>query len=208
MKNPYPKYFKAVTIYTIATAFFISSCTTNKESEIKEVLQQDSTVSVEKAENVEFSYTDSGRLMAIIKAPKTARFTLKERPYTEMVEGVNAQFFDKNLVVESTLKSDYAKSFDKEKLIEVRNNVVVTNIKQEKLETEKLMWDQNKAIIYTDKHVTITTKNQIITGTGMRANQNFTKWTILKPTGTFKIEDDKQVDTIDSMDASSSSIGN
>jgi LPS export ABC transporter protein LptC len=125
-----------------------------------------------------------------------------------MVEGVDAQFFDKDLKVESTLRSDYAKSFDKEKLIEVRNNVVVTNVKQEKLETEKLLWDQKTKQIYTDKHVTITTKKQIITGTGLRANQNFTKWTLLKPSGTFNIEDDKQVDTIDSVDAGSSSSSN
>jgi LPS export ABC transporter protein LptC len=208
MRNLFTKYFKTAAILVIATAFSFPSCSENKESEIKEVLAQDPSTTVEKAENVEFSYTDSGRLVVIIKAPKTARYHLKDKPYTEMVEGVDAQFFDKDLKVESTLRSDYAKSFDKEKLIEVRNNVVVTNVKQEKLETEKLLWDQKTKQIYTDKHVTITTKKQIITGTGLRANQNFTKWTLLKPSGTFNIEDDKQVDTIDSVDAGSSSSSN
>ena len=207
MKKQIFKYLKAATILWIVAAFLFPSCTNNEEK-IKEVTHQDSSVSVEKAENVEFSYTDSGRLKVIIKAPKTARYHLKEKPYTEMIEGVDAQFFDKNLEVESTLKSKYAKSFDKDKLVEVRNDVVVTNVKNEKLETEVLFWDQKKERIYTDKFVTITTAKQIITGTGLNANQNFTKWTLLKPSGNFIIENDKQVDTSNNLDATGSSSSN
>lgn len=200
-------WIKAMSSLVLLIAFFLSSCS-NNEAEIQEIVKLDSTVSIEQAENVEFSYTDSGHLMAIIKAPKTSRYHFKTNPYTEMVEGIDAKFYNKNLEVESTLRSDYAKSYDKKKLVEVRNNVVVTNVKKEKLETEKLYWNQISEQIYTDKRVTITTKNQIITGDGMRANQNFTKWTILKPIGTFIIEDDKQVDTSNRMDVSGSNSSN
>lgn len=201
------QYSKATGILVILVAFFLFSCS-NKGADIQEIVTLDSTVSVEKAENVEFSYTDSGYLKVILKAPKTSRYHYKDNPYTEMVEGIDAKFYNDDLEVESTLKSDYAKSWDKKKLVEVRNNVVVTNVKNEKLETEKLTWNQITEKIYTDKYVTITTDKQIITGTGLRANQNFTKWTLLKPSGTFNIEDDKQVDTSNRVDAAGSSIGN
>ena len=186
LKRLYPK---AILPILGAIAFFYSSCN-NSGDEIREIVSLASTVSAEYAEDVEFSYTDSGRLKVVLFAPKSARFHYKDNPYTEMVEGVDVKFYDNNLNVETTLKSNYAKRLDKKNKVEVRNKVVVTNVKKEKLETEKLLWDQNTRQIYTDKFVTITTKNQIITGSGLRANENFTKWTILKPQGTFTLEND------------------
>ena len=61
-------------------------------------------------------------------------------------------------------------------------------------------------MIYSDKFVKITTRNQILTGTGMRANENFTKWTILQTSGAFTVEDDKQMDTSGVVDSGSSRI--
>lgn len=180
----------------------------NSSDEIHAISVLDSMVSTEYAEGVKLSYTDSGKLKAVIYAPKTLMVHSKTDPYTEMPDGVKAEFYDQNHQIESTIKSNYAISYQTRKIIEVRNSVEVVNVKNEKLETEQLFWDQQKQQIYTDKYVKITTKNQTIRGYGMRANENFTKWTIHKPHGEIIIEDDKQMDTSNTMDASGSHIDN
>ena len=60
----------------------------------------------------------------------------------------------------------------------MRKQVVVVNSKGEKLETEKLFWDQVKKEIYTEQTVKITTETEELTGTGMRAAQDFSSWNI------------------------------
>ena len=64
------------------------------------------------------------------------------------------------------------------------------NNKGEKLNTEKLVWDQKKQIIYTDKFVRITTKNEVLTGEGMESKQDFSNWVIKKPRGELHIAQD------------------
>jgi hypothetical protein len=57
------------------------------------------------------------------------------------------------------------------------------------LSTEELNWDPQKQIVFTDKFVVIETPTEILKGEGLEANQNFTKYKILKPTGVFSIND-------------------
>ena len=45
-----------------------------------------------------------------------------------------------------------------------------------KLNTEHLIWDQEKKIIYTSAAVTITKGNEIIRGEGLEAKEDFTNW--------------------------------
>jgi LPS export ABC transporter protein LptC len=62
-------------------------------------------------------------------------------------------------------------------------NVEMFNTQNERLETQEITFLQDSDLIYTDKFVTITTNSGIIRGIGLRSNQNFTKYRILKPTG-------------------------
>jgi LPS export ABC transporter protein LptC len=199
--------FGATSGILLCTVALFTSCQ-NSSEEIKAISLLDSIVSTEYAEGVKLSYTDSGKLKAVIYAPKTVMVHSNEDPYTEMPDGVKAEFYDLNHKIESTIKAKYAISYQNRKIIEARNSVEVVNIKDEKLETEQLIWDQQKQQIYTDKYVKITTRNQIITGKGMRANENFTKWTIFKPSGEFTVEDDKQMDSSSAMDGTGSNLPN
>jgi len=67
--------------------------------------------------------------------------------------------------------------------MEAKNNVIVTNIKGEILNTEHLIWDQNKKIIYSDVFVKITTPTQILFGKGLESDERFENWKIKNPTG-------------------------
>jgi hypothetical protein len=63
--------------------------------------------------------------------------------------------------------------------------VVVKNIlKGDTVHCRELWWDQHTEKFYTDKPVRIYTKDKILFGTGMEADQNFRWYTIKKLTGT------------------------
>lgn len=144
----------------------------------------DSIATRETAENVTIEYTDSGLLKAIIESPVMVGVKNVRNPYIEMPKGIRAEFIDKEGNVESYLLSEYGISYTEQKRMVVRRNVRVLNLKCEKLETEELIWDQQKGRIYTDKFVKITTPDQIITGEGMESDQTFSDWEILNVSGT------------------------
>ena len=60
------------------------------------------------------------------------------------------------------------------------------NVKGDLLETEHLIWNE-KEIVYTEEFVKITTKNEVIYGKGLVSNQDFTKYTIKKISGTIML---------------------
>ena len=93
--------------------------------------------------------------------------------------------------VRSSLQANYGINHPHQKLLVVKNNVVVINKeKNERLDTEELVWDQRKQLIYTDAHVKITTPDKIIFGKGLEADESFRKRTIKNVSGEVLVEED------------------
>ena len=140
--------------------------------------------------NLETIYTDSAKIQLKVKSKLVNRFNQEEGPYLEFPKGLEVFFYDRNGIVESQLSAKYAIYHEADQLWEAKDSVVVINTNDEILNTEQLFWDENKKLIYTSKFVSITTSNEIIYGDGMEANENFTNWKIMKPRGTFYLEND------------------
>lgn len=173
-----------VTAFTILSIWLTASCK-NSIEEVKALSYKD-TFPLESARDVEMIFSDSAKIQALLKSPLVNRYG-GDNPYIILPEGMNVYFFDENKKVKTSLKAGYAIKYDKSEVMEARQNVVVVNHLGEKLKTEHLVWDQNKRIIYTEQEVTILRKNELIKGRGMRADESFDKWIILKPMGTFYI---------------------
>ncbi|UOQ73390.1 LPS export ABC transporter periplasmic protein LptC [Hymenobacter cellulosilyticus] len=94
--------------------------------------------------------------------------------------------------VVNTLEGKYAK-YDKAKnLYVVRGDVRVANQeKKQKMNTEELFYDRVKAIIYTkpETDVRVETLTEVLTGNGLTANQDFSLYSILNPTGIFTLSE-------------------
>lgn len=132
-------------------------------------------------------YSDSARILIKLQAPVQQEFESGDGVFPK---GLYVEFYEKPGQVTSTLKSNYAKQDRNKDIYQAKGNVVVNNLlKQEKLETEELFWDKNKAEIYTDKFVKITTAEEILMGQGLRANQDFSRYRILKPTGIIDLKE-------------------
>lgn len=151
----------------------------------------DSLVTKEYAEKVTIEYTDSGLLRARVFSPILTAVKRSTDPYLEMNKGLKVDFYEKNGSIQSYLTAEYGISYPDEKRIVVRNNVEILNVKGERLNTEELHWQQDSGKIYTDRFVRITTKDQIITGTGLVSDQAFSDWEILNVSGSINVPHDQ-----------------
>lgn len=147
---------------------------------------------LESSKNVEFLYSDSAVVRAKLTAPQIDRYGGK-KPYLELPLGMNVIFYQENKTEQTKLTANYGIGYDSgngvmEKM-EAKGNVIVINEKGEKLNTEHLTWNTFTKKIYTDDFVKITTKDQVICGDGMEADQDFSEYKIKNVTGTFDVGD-------------------
>ena len=135
--------------------------------------------------NVQTLYSDSARLKIKLKAPLQQQFESGDGVYPK---GIDLTFLDETGRITTTLRANYGR-YDKETdSYLARGNVVVKNIaKNETLETEELNWSKQKQKITTNKFVKIRTADEILTGHGLEANQDFSRYRILKPSGIFSV---------------------
>lgn len=135
--------------------------------------------------NVQTLYSDSARLKIKLAAPLQQQFENGDAVYPK---GLDLTFLDDRGSVSTTLRANYGR-YDKETdAYLARGNVVVKNLaKNETLETEELRWSKQKQKITTDKFVKIRTADEILTGHGLEANQDFSRYRILKPSGVFSV---------------------
>lgn len=144
----------------------------------------------ESAKDVELIYSENSKVIAVLKAPQFDKYT-SENPYIELPKGVQVIFYDSLMKIKSKLTANYAKNYQKDEKMEARNNVVVVNEKNEKLNTEHLVWDQKKRMIFSDVFVKVTTKDKIILGEGLESDERFMKYKVLKPKGIINIDNNK-----------------
>ncbi|HQQ94569.1 MAG TPA: LPS export ABC transporter periplasmic protein LptC [Bacteroidia bacterium] len=143
-------------------------------------------------DSVTVLYTDSAKLKIMLKANRMLVFTNHvSEPFTILPKMVYVTFFDDKEKVTATLKANYGIRYENSQRMEARYGVEVVNTLGTKLETERLVWDQNKKRIYTDAFVKITTANEIIMGKGMESNQDFSKYEIKQVTGQIQIKDNE-----------------
>ncbi len=143
-------------------------------------------------DSVTMIYTDSAQLKVIMKATRMLLFSKNvKEPLTILPKGLFVTFFDEDEKISATLKANYGLRYDLTKRMEAKYAVEVINRNGEKLETEKLIWDENTKKIYTDAFVKITTAKEIIMGNGMESNQDFTKYEIKKVTGLIQLKNDE-----------------
>ena len=134
--------------------------------------------------------SDSGRIFFHYKAAIENTF---ERGDREWPEGFFLEAFDKEGAITTTFIANYVYYTEEENIYRAEGNVIVESQENgDKLNTEELFWNPKKEEFYTEKFVSITSGDEVHTGEGMTADQNFSSYRILKPNGTFTLEDDEK----------------
>jgi len=171
--------------YLLVFAVVILASCENDMAKVK-LLTSSGVVPTESSSNIKILYSDSAKLQTEITAPEMNHFET-ENPYIEMPLGLKALVYENDGTVKSRITADYGINYEREQKMEVKKNVVVVNEKGEQLNTEHLVWDQKAAKLRSDEFVKITTKDQIIFGTGLEANEDFSVYRIYNIKGTLSI---------------------
>ncbi len=155
-------------------------------------LSLNDSLPMEMAYDIELIYSDSGKIQAYLESPLMTR-NEEDDSFVEFPEGFKVIFYDSIQSAKSEITALYGIMFEKDKRMEARYEVVVKNIaKSEKLETEHLIWDRKKKMIYTDVAITITKPDQVLFGDGLISDQNFDSYEISNPTGEISVYPDEQ----------------
>ncbi len=185
-QNPYYFLHKAKSIVILLFMTVLLACKTDLDT-ISIITKEDETP-LETAFDVKIVYSEHAKIKMILESPKMDKYQSEERNFLEMPDGVNVLFFDSIGQQTSSLRANYAISYEEENIMEAHNDVVVINEKNEKLNTEHLIWDRNKQIIFTEKFVKITTDEEVLFGDGLESDERFDQWVIKRPRGVFSIE--------------------
>jgi len=160
----------------------------NDPKEVMALTGNSISFSQDKGEDVTIIYSERGKVKARFFSHEYIGNDEAKPPYMEGRKGIKVEFFDDSGVIQSTLTAKYARYYEQQNNVLVRDSVVVNNIKGERLNTEELVWNQKAAKFFTEKPVIITTATQQIFGDGMEANQDFSTYRITNFKGTIDVK--------------------
>ena len=171
-------------VYTLALwGIFVISCTENEQA-IRDKKVYDGPV--RQAKNVEMYYSEVATRKSFLKTPRMLEFKDGNR---EFPDGLYLEFFNEQGEKSSVLRADYAEYMRVEKLWKATGDVEVKSLlKEQQLNTEELYWKPEEERIYTDKFVTIRQQDEVLYGTGLESDQDFTDFTITNLSGDIKLK--------------------
>jgi len=169
------------------TAFFLVSCETDLEK--INVVGRSNDAPKEIAENIEVLYSDSGFVKMKLNAPLFEKYTDERDPYVVFPKGMKTLFYDRTLTVTSRLSAEYGIRYENSQRMEARKNVEVVNEKGDKLNTEHLIYNPADGKLRSNEFVKITTADEIIYGTGLEANEDFSRYRIFNIKGIINLKE-------------------
>ncbi len=181
MNNLFKITYKSTVVICIATVFF--SCT-NDSKKVRDFLAE-KNLPIAVAKDAYHVYKDSGRVSSKLITPLMYDFqNRKNHPYNEFPNGVTIINFENKGKDSVTVTGNYALSYTKTSISEIKGDVVVFNHTEKvKLETSQLFWDQKNKYFFSEKKFTLTTPTDTIKGIGFESKENLTKWVSKKVTG-------------------------
>ena len=165
----------------LISCFFVVSC----ENDVKKIdaLLKNRT-GVEEAYTIEGYISQSGQVKAKLTAPYMV-ILQGDSPYVEYPRTLHVDFYSDSVTIESILDARYAKYYQYNGKVLLRDSVVVINkMNRDTLLTDELWWDRDKRDFTTDKPVQIHQKDKTIFGKGLWGLQDFSSYKIDTITGT------------------------
>jgi len=169
-------------IFIILLVFLtFSGC---KKSSLKEVeqLTKEKNSANEIAYDIEFIVSDSAKVKAKLTAPKMEVFS-QEGQYAVLPDGLEIVFYDNHLHPNAFCSANYGMRKTREKVITLRDSVVVVNLKGDTLNTEELIWDERSDKVFSKKFVKVRTKTEIIKSEGFESDPTFSYYKFYKIRG-------------------------
>lgn len=179
---------------SIGAALFASmlfSCT-NDSKEVRDFLAE-RNLPVGVAKDAFHVYKDSGKITSKLITPQLNDFSnRKNHPYNEFPKGIKIINFENDGKDSVTVIGDYALTYSKTSMSELRGNVIVINhTERSTLKTDQLFWDQKNKYFFSEKKFILTTDSDTINGVGFESKEDLSKWVSKKITGEVVTNEDE-----------------
>jgi len=174
-------------IVNILIALIFFNCNKNPVNHLKH-LQITERPSY-KSKDITLFYSDSTHLKAILFAKEVISYEKNHsEPFIYFPKNIKIIFYNDQQIPTSTLTAQQAVYFTKTQKAYLKYDVNFINDKNEHLITENVVWNQSSGKITTDKPVKIITPTQIINGTGIECEEDFSEYTIKNITGIIQLK--------------------
>lgn len=172
-----------------AAVLLLAVACENDLKDVEKISSRRTAVAVDMSTGVEIIYSDSAQVKAKLIAPEVLYYRTAN-PYQELNKGVTVIIYDEDQQETSRITSDKAVRRENEGIVELRENVVVTNRKGETFKSEELIWNEKARRFFSNKTVAITTANQTIYGTNFTAPEDFSYYEISQASGNFNVSEE------------------
>jgi len=175
------KYF--LKSYTFIIIIILTACV-NSQEDIKSFDEQD-LIDTEVTRGIELLYSDSSQVKVRLKSPLLLRRSSRNGKKELFPEGIHVEFFSNSGKVNSYMVAKMAEKDEKQGVIIASDSVVVYNRQGDKLETNRLIWNENKRSLENNRFVRITRpkKRDTLYGFGISADQEFARFEIKEVLG-------------------------
>ncbi|WP_196890952.1 LPS export ABC transporter periplasmic protein LptC [Aureivirga marina] len=185
-QNITEKIIKGIGI-TFVISMLFSCGNTNKE--LNDFLAN-KNLPIRVGEDIHDIHQDSGVVDYKMETPLLYDYqNRKEHPYYEFPKGITITSYGEG--ADSTkITGDYAISFQKTGISEIKGNVVVTNYKENSiLKTSQLFWDQKEDYFFTDKDFVLYKGRDTINATGFESKGDLSKLETRNNKGSISLKD-------------------
>lgn len=159
-------------VVAILFAITLFACEGNYQN-VKKLSLSDGAPIAE-GKNINFKYTDSGKLVTNLMAEKLLDYSNLDFSYKEFPKGIEVHFWDKDNE-KSIVTADYAIQYDENGLVDLRRNVVVITADSVMLKADQLYWNQKQQWVFTNEPYQIKFKDGSYNdGAQFDSNQDFT----------------------------------
>ena len=139
--------------------------------------------------DVQTIISDSGQTRYRITAPLWNMFEEAKQPHWTFPKGVKCEELDNKYNPVTSIKCDSA-YFDKmSSLWTLTGNVSISNVNNDLILTDQLMWDQSSHRMYSDAFIHIEKQGRIIEGYGYESNERLTTYQLRQVEAIFPIDE-------------------
>lgn len=135
---------------------------------------------------LETIYSEEGVIKWKMQAAKMLQYENEDRSFPE---GLYVAFFEADKQVIWTARANSVYFSAEEKVYKLRGDVELKSLREQRqLNTEELDWNTETEEVSTDKFIRIEIKDGMLTGQGLTAQQDLSKYQISKPQGLLNVQ--------------------
>ena len=159
-------------------------------------INQSKLIPVGTAFNINFIYTDSARVEAILKAPVHQDYSNLGFEYSEFPEGLEIIFYDSD-GNENYVYANYGLIYNRMRIADLQKGVRLLSHDGAQLTTEQLYWDSKNKWLFTEEPFNFENEDFNFDGIRLDASRDFSNYQSGELVGSLFVQDQEPSDSLD-----------